>query len=293
MKTLKSIVAGMDSSPASDRALSEAQRIAKTNGSELTAVSVLEHGVVERLNFDDAMTRSKVTSEAEARMEQHGEGVLSHEHPVKFEFAIGDPFTEVQKAVADHHAELLVLGSGHDSGHIGAVASKCVRHARCDVLLVRENQRSAFRKIVVCVDFSSLSKEAVETGYRLAKQEGAVLELVHVFPPIEKMMARHYFIPVSSDLVSENDDIAVERVRQDLERLTESLDDDGIDCSVVILREVDHKRAIIDYLNSCGADLVVMGKHGRTNLREMLLGTTAERVVNHAQCSVLLVNPAR
>jgi nucleotide-binding universal stress UspA family protein len=41
-----------------------------------------------------------------------------------------------------------------------------------------------------------------------------------------------------------------------------------------------------------GAELVVMGTRGRTNLRDMLLGSTAERTIAEARCSVLAVRPA-
>ena len=173
-----------------------------------------------------------------------------------------------------------------------SVKLECVRRSHCDVLLVRENQKTEFRKIVACVDFSAGSEKAVERAHRMAKQDGAKLEILHVYPPIEKQIAsRHYFIPILSEVVSENDDIAEVKIRKELKTLTEKSTDGSVECSNIILRQLDHKRAIIDYLNTSGVDLVVMGKRGRANMREMILGTTAERVVNHAQCSVLLVNP--
>ena len=60
--------------------------------------------------------------------------------------------------------------------------------------------------------------------------------------------------------------------------------------SNVILQSLDHKQEIIDHLKAVDADLVVLGKHGKA--QSVVLGTTAEKVVNHAKCSVLVVSPA-
>jgi len=49
---------------------------------------------------------------------------------------------------------------------------------------------------------------------------------------------------------------------------------------------------IIEFAKQVDADLVVLGTRGRTNLRDMLWGSTAERVVRHTPCSVLAVKPA-
>jgi len=52
-----------------------------------------------------------------------------------------------------------------------------------------------------------------------------------------------------------------------------------------------HGRGITEFARQVGADLVVLGTRGRTNLRDLLLGSTAERVVRDAPCSILTVKP--
>jgi nucleotide-binding universal stress UspA family protein len=47
--------------------------------------------------------------------------------------------------------------------------------------------------------------------------------------------------------------------------------------------------AIIDYAKEHGGDLIVMGTHGRTGLRHLLMGSVAEHVVRHAPCPILIV----
>lgn len=290
MKKLSNIVVGIDCSPACDQALNEAARIAEWNGSKMTVVCVMDQGDLDRMNKQDPAVTSRITSEIEAGVREHVEQILGPGQKEGFEFIVGEPFIELQKAVEHHKAELLVLGSGHEAGHIGAVASKCVRRSDCDVLLVRESQQLGFRKIVACVDFSDASVEAAEEAFRMAKQDGARLEFLHVCPTVDNPAGSRYFIPVSSELLAENNTLVHEASRKKLEAVVEPFTYSGVETSNVLLRDRKHKRAIVDYLKKGGAELVVMGKRGKTNLRSILLGTTAERVINHAGCSVLLVH---
>jgi nucleotide-binding universal stress UspA family protein len=49
--------------------------------------------------------------------------------------------------------------------------------------------------------------------------------------------------------------------------------------------------AIVKFAEDVGADLIVMGSHGRTGLSKILLGSVAERVIGQAACPVLVVKP--
>lgn len=51
----------------------------------------------------------------------------------------------------------------------------------------------------------------------------------------------------------------------------------------------DPDDAIIDYAQEHGADLIVMGSHGHTELRHLLMGSVAEHVLRHTPCPVLIV----
>ena len=51
----------------------------------------------------------------------------------------------------------------------------------------------------------------------------------------------------------------------------------------------DPDDAIVDYAQEHGADLIVMGSHGHTGLRHLLMGSVAEKVLRHAPCPVLIV----
>lgn len=136
-------------------------------------------------------------------------------------------------------------------------------------------------KILVPVDFSSSSERALREAAELATAHQARLLLLHVvqdihYPTVEVL--EHYGMP---DLHAQ----MRERARQRLEELAQR-------CGAparTILREGEPASEIADLAQEERVDLVVIAPHGRTALERFLLGSTAERVVRVAPCSVLVV----
>ena len=65
----------------------------------------------------------------------------------------------------------------------------------------------------------------------------------------------------------------------------------GVKISTSVVERINIREAIVDHVKERHADLVVLGTRGRTGLREMLIGTTAEKIVANAPCSILAVKP--
>jgi nucleotide-binding universal stress UspA family protein len=63
----------------------------------------------------------------------------------------------------------------------------------------------------------------------------------------------------------------------------------NISTEIAAVREGDPRSAIVDEAEQWGADLIVVGSHGRTGLKRWLLGSVAQAVVGHAPCSVEVV----
>ena len=59
----------------------------------------------------------------------------------------------------------------------------------------------------------------------------------------------------------------------------------------LVMERVNIRETILEHVAETHADIVVLGTRGKTGLREMLIGTTAEKIVQHAQCSILAVKP--
>lgn len=140
------------------------------------------------------------------------------------------------------------------------------------------------KRIVVATDFSDLSSEAVETAVAFAHECGATLDLVHVTSEMA------YAVPPPMEMVTVPFDVAG-AVREASQRM--SLEEErvralGIPCeSNVLVGRADAE--IVQHADKTHSDLIVMGTHGRSGLPHVLLGSVAEKVVQHAHCPVLTV----
>ena len=140
------------------------------------------------------------------------------------------------------------------------------------------------KRILVPTDFSDPSAEALATAMALAKGAGSVVDLVHVAveasfalpPPIDVAT-----VPIDMEKV-------LERVTDGLRAEEKRVLDAGLRCETAML--VGRPDAeIVSRATSTGAELIVMGTHGRSGLAHALLGSVAERVVQHAPCPVLIM----
>jgi universal stress protein A len=142
----------------------------------------------------------------------------------------------------------------------------------------------AIQKILVPVDFSEHSREAIRYACDLAERYGAALTLLHVLqlpPPPAGPDGALLFEAQSFDALREP-------LEQQLRLLAQELTARGstADSRLALGRPASE---IVRVAAEGGYDLVVMGTHGRTGLGRALLGSVAERVVRRARCPVLTV----
>lgn len=142
--------------------------------------------------------------------------------------------------------------------------------------------------ILVATDLSQCSRVAVLTAAEYGKLFGAKVTLVHAFDPSPYVPP--VAIPGPADLLES----AAAEVKRSLEKSCHEERDEvfGADASkvdVAVLRHHAPGHAISDYAREIGADLIIVGSHGRTGLSRVFLGSVAERIVRAASCSVLVV----
>ena len=136
----------------------------------------------------------------------------------------------------------------------------------------------AIRTILHPTDFSERSDCAFHLACSLARDHGARVIVLHVFPPPV----------VHGEVVARRQPDGYEdRLWADLRRIRPP------DPKVAVehrLLEGEPAKAILHAARDGGCDLIVMGTHGRTGLRRVLMGSVAEEVVRLAPCPVLTVN---
>jgi nucleotide-binding universal stress UspA family protein len=156
-----------------------------------------------------------------------------------------------------------------------------------------------FEKILVAVDYSSATPEIFTKALELAKAYGSSLLVFHClqrqFSTMPDASAYAgiggYRGVYSEEVVELEEQLIAEAIEELLAWLTSFVrqaKDKGVPA------EADYAvgepgRKICEAAENCGADLIVIGRRGRTALSELLLGSTSNYILHHAHCSVLVI----
>jgi nucleotide-binding universal stress UspA family protein len=142
-----------------------------------------------------------------------------------------------------------------------------------------------FKHILVPVDGSPTAQKAVEKAAGLAKAFGSEVTALYVIDP-------YPFTGLGSDFAygqSEYLAAATAEAREATEAARATLAAAGLQVATRVSEAHAAWRGILETAESLGADLIVMGSHGRRGLEKMVLGSVAQRVLSHAHLPVFVV----
>ncbi len=140
-----------------------------------------------------------------------------------------------------------------------------------------------YKNIVVALDFSPAAQRVGERAKSIAHEAAATLTLVHVyeyFPPIDVADT-----PLGSSGWSIDEQELMQLHQKQFDALAEKL---GLQHCRRELLAGNPKTEIVRYADDNHSDLIVLGSHGRHGIA-LLLGSTANGVLHHANCDVLAV----
>ena len=224
-------------------------------------------------------------------------------------FKFGNTVVEIIKEVIRGEHDLLIkAASGKQTFSdrlFGNIAVKLLRKCPCPVLIVKPSANASFQKILAPVDPETLEEETTKTGehgdfiYRkvmdisiaMARMENSHLDIFHCwFLPGETLLAsgRTRIDPDNLDHMR----MLAEKIHtRKISVLLAEYDLSDIRHSVVVLKG-EPGEMIVDYSDKNGIDLIVMGTIGRSGLSGLLMGSTAEKVIERVNCSVLTIKPS-
>jgi len=151
----------------------------------------------------------------------------------------------------------------------------------------------AIKKILVGTDFSSEAMTALDQGMNIARHTDAELVLLHAcsipqpgHPDVPDSVkgAAERFEQMMRDTLDEN--------RQQLEQLRETHSGQGVEVSHMVI-DAFPDVGVANAARELDADLVIIGTHGRTGLRRLLLGSVAERVVRLTETNVMVARKSK
>jgi nucleotide-binding universal stress UspA family protein len=139
-------------------------------------------------------------------------------------------------------------------------------------------------RILVPVDFSELTGIALQKGAAMAKELSASILLLHVVESIIYPVDSSFIVPPNLEQTNLH---MVKSAREHLARLSLKLQEMGLatEGRVVVGRAYER---IVSVAKQSRCQLIVIPTHGWTGLKHFALGSTAEKVVRYAPCSVLV-----
>jgi nucleotide-binding universal stress UspA family protein len=288
------VLAATDFSETASAAVDWALELARQQGARVELVHAVTApptvpGYVPTGSMD---FESEVYRAAEGRMAETVAALRDRGMEVTTFLAAGTPAQVIRDRAAAVSALAIVIGTRGLTGlrHLllGSTTQRVVHAARCPVLTVHPGdlgRHRGIRTILVPTDFSEDADLAIHTAHRLLAplEQDARLILLHAFNlPIE--YTAYGAIPTS---VKYMEDTGLDAERRLYER-AQALQRQGLTIDT-LAREGDPAHVIAEEAEKRGADLIAMGTRGHGALRHLLLGSTAERVVEHAPCPVMTI----
>lgn len=206
------------------------------------------------------------------------------------ETLLGEAFVEITHAVQQEGIDLVMLGTRGITGwkqfFVGSTARKLIRNCPSAVWIVKKEHAAAPKVILAPTDFSDVSRKAVLAGLWLAEKANAEFHLVHVIDSKDAPDDLLEHIPPGSSVRQEINKEAEQRLEQFLKSL-------GADVSRIVshLTWGHPWQEISRIAMKHQTDLITLGTVGRSGVKGIVLGNTAERVLDTCDCSILTVKP--
>ena len=279
-----SILFPTDGNEGADRVFEFVLDVAAARGATVHLLNVADTNVTSHADTDTGTT-DVLVERGERLVGDLGDRARERNVDVTEAVIQGVPFSTITE-YADRHGMDAIVMPTHGRGVLGrfllgSVATRVVRTADVPVLTVRPEAelRTPFDDVLVATDGSDCAEDAVERATAVAAADGATLHVVSV------VELAAYGPDAHSSL---NIDTFEERAEAAAESAREVAESHGVDVETHVAYGGVHDN-VLRGVERTGADLVVLGTHGRTGFDRYLLGSVAEKVVRTAPVPVLTV----
>ncbi|RNE50046.1 universal stress protein [Corynebacterium alimapuense] len=289
------VVVAVDGSPASLNAVRWAANTANKRGVPLRLAA--SYTMPQFLYAEGMVPPQELFDDLQSETMEKINGARAVAHEVAPDIKIGhtiaegSPIDMLLDMATD--STMIVMGSrglGGLSGMVmGSVSAAVVSHATCAVVVVREDnvvdETTKYGPVVVGVDGSDISAKATEVAFAEAHARGAELVTVHTWMDMQVQAS----LAGLSAAQRQWEEVEREQVAMLTERLAPMVEKfPDVEVRKVIARDRP-VRALVE--NSEGAQLLIVGSHGRGGFKGMLLGSTSRALLQSAPCPMMVVRP--
>lgn len=192
----------------------------------------------------------------------------------------------ITRLVLDGPADLVVVGKRTEvepgGPPVGGAANKLLRQCPCAVWVVRPGSEPPPRRVLVATDLSAVGERALQRAAFLAERSGAELHVVHAL----QLTMRAQLRGSEEEFLARVGEEAKAKIADTLARVGYS------ERPHVHVGLTTPTRAVLECTARYAADLVVLGTISRGGVAGLLLGNTAERLLQRLDTSLLTVKPA-
>jgi nucleotide-binding universal stress UspA family protein len=194
----------------------------------------------------------------------------------------GEIYERIVDLADAENSDLIVMGrkgmSKLSKALVGSVTARVIGHSQKDVLVVPNDTSIGWKSILFATDGSKYSEAATNKVIDFAKSYGSEVKVISAVDVTEEFMAR---APGAVDDL-------VKKAKEVVEDVKKKASSQGIKAEGIV-REGDAYKVIVNIAKKQKANAIIMGSHGRTGLKRLLMGSVTERVIGHAPCPVLIV----
>jgi nucleotide-binding universal stress UspA family protein len=276
MGMYKKLLVAMDTSETSLHAFKESLRISKEDILVL-AVAPPYSGDLRVMGASDITQLLRepcevALNQAMAMAEDEGAEI----RPV---CVMGEAYETIVDVAEDEGRDLIVMGAKGAKFLVGSTTARVIGFSSQDVLLIPEKVAVNWERILLATDGSEHSRKATAKALDLVQFSGGTLKVVSVLE-----ISPHIYA-VAPELTQEKIKLPKQYVTEVKEQATSR----GIMAEGFVREAESADEVIIKLARDKDIDLIVMGSHGRTGLKRLLMGSVTERVIGHAPCPVLVV----
>ena len=244
--------------------------LAKACGSQVYVVQVLE--IVPQFQAVMPDLRCALAEEAQRNLDVIAAEAAKLAVPIQFLLPEGQqPYAAIVAEVERIQPDLVILGRRGKHGLVdilmGSVTARVIGHSPVNLLVVPRGGAIGFQRLLVASDGSPHSETTWELALAMAKQAKSQLIAVAAAP-------------------EEGDIIEAQAL---IHKLLTAANRAGMPLKGVSPQGVAPDAAIINQAIKNEVDLIIMGSHGRTGLKRLLMGSVTERVIGQSPCPVLVV----
>lgn len=315
MKRFKNILLITNKNDTNSTDIKRAVSLARSNQAKLTIADTLpdqSHLLLQRTPFPGI--ESVLSDLAEKRFDELR--LMANELSDKMDITPlvlqGTPYLEIITTVMQQKFDMLIKISEPEKSFtekvFGSTDFRLLRKCPCPVWLLKPDTHLSFRSILAAValetfdeeeDIDAMNKQILEMATSLAREELSELHIVHAYTIFgEDLLTMPMAAYIAGDeirewKISQRQDIE-ERFNHVAELLKKHLKDNNMEelTPQFHLVEGDTQEVIQRIINDNKVDLVVMGTVARSNLTGLLMGNTAENLLNRISCPVLTIKPS-